>query len=298
MADIYQRDSLFQVNDLVAVITGGATERCWQIKGIGLMMTKALAANGAKKIYIIGRRKDKLEEAASHNPSVIIPVVGDVTSKNIRKSTASRVETEAGCINLLVCNSGAMGPSAGINNRDASIAERAAAAMNQFWDDITSTLSIHVTAVLFTAYAFLELLDKGNKNAVAHKTKSQILVTASIASFNKQPDRSMAYKASKAAVLHIVRSLSSELWPFDIRCNAISPGLFPSKLASSLIPHAEMRHREEGSFDKSYIPAERTGDEEDMAGTILFIVSRAGAYLNGNVLLIDGGRLNIMPNSY
>ncbi|KAI5240527.1 NAD(P)-binding protein [Aureobasidium subglaciale] len=296
MADIYQRDSLFQVNDLLEVITGGAT-------GIGLMMTKALAANGAKKIYIIDRRKDKLEEAASHNPSVIIPVVGDVTSKNIRKSTASCVETEAGCINLLVCNSGAMGPSAGINDRDASIAERAAAAMNQFWDDITSTLSINVTAVFFTAYVFLELLDKGNKNAVAHKTKSQILVTASIASFNKQPDRPMAYKASKAAVLHIVKSLSTP----DVSPSPQSRirikltwmiKVFPSKLASSLIPHAEMRPREEGSFDKSYIPAERTGDEEDMAGTILFIVSRAGAYLNGNVLLIDGGRLNIMPNSY
>ncbi|KAI5247043.1 NAD(P)-binding protein [Aureobasidium subglaciale] len=291
MADIYQRDSLFQVNGLVAVITGGAT-------GIGLMMTKALAANGAKKIYIIGRREDKLEEAASHNPSVIIPVVGDVTSKDILKSIASRVETEVGYINLLVCNSGAMGPSAGTNTREASIAEYAAAAMNQSWDDITSTLNINVTAVLFTAYAFLELLDKGNKNPVAQKTESQILVTASIAAFSKQPNGSMAYKASKAAVLHIAKNLSSELWPFDIRCNAIAPGLFPSELASSLISHAKLDPRDEGSFDKSYIPAERTGDEEDMAGTILFIASRAGAYLNGIVLLIDGGRLNIMPNSY
>lgn len=93
--------------------------------------------------------------------------------------------------------------------------------------------------------------------------------------------------------------------------------VFPSELATSLISHATMDPREEGAFDKSYIPAERTGDEEDMAGAILFLTSRAGAYLNGNVLLIvsllpqfsiafcnttdhkqDGGRLNIMPNSY
>jgi NAD(P)-dependent dehydrogenase (short-subunit alcohol dehydrogenase family) len=80
-----------------------------------------------------------------------------------------------------------------------------------------------------------------------------------------------------------------------------------------------MDPRDEGSFEKTFIPAERTGDDEDMAGTILFVASRAGAYLNGNILVIvsiagvsdgpvmahlntdqtqDGGRLNIMPNSY
>jgi NAD(P)-dependent dehydrogenase (short-subunit alcohol dehydrogenase family) len=270
------------------------------------MMTKALAANGAKKVYIIGRRKEVLEEAASHNPSVIIPVVGDVTSKDTLKAIASRVQSETGHINLLVCNSGAMGPSAGVNNREVSIAEYAAAAMNQSWEDVTSTLDINVTAVLFTAYAFLELLDKGNKNPVAAKTKSQILITGSIAGFSKQPNQSMAYKASKAAVMHLAKNLSSELWPFDIRCNALAPGceftfllrldgfhadelptiVFPSDLASSLISNSKADPREEGSFEKSYIPAERTGDEEDMAGTVLYIASRAGAYLNGNILMI------------
>jgi len=291
MTDIYQRNSLFSVDGLVAVITGGGS-------GIGLMMTKALAANGAKKIYIIGRRKQVLEEAASHNPSVIIPVVGDVTSKDTLKAIASRIASEVGYINFLVCNSGAMGPSAGVNNREVSIAEYAAAAMDQSWDDVTFTFNINVTAVLFTAYAFLELLDKGNKNSVAAKTKSQILITGSIAGFSKQPNQSMAYKASKAAVMHLAKNLSSELWPFDIRCNALAPGLFPSDLASSLISNSKADPREEGSFEKSYIPAERTGDEEDMAGTVLYIASRAGAYLNGNILMIDGGRLNIMPNSY
>lgn len=92
--------------------------------------------------------------------------------------------------------------------------------------------------------------------------------------------------------------------------------MFPSELATSLISSSKADPREEGSFDKSYIPAERTGAEEDMAGTILYIASRAGAYLNGSILMIvslctlilksrktdlakqDGGRLNIMPNSY
>lgn len=300
------------------------------------MMTKALAANGAKKVYIVGRRKERLEEAAATNPSVIVPVVGDVTSKDTLKAIASRVESETGYINLLVCNSGAMGPVSGVNNREVSIAEYAAAAMNQSWDAVNSTLNVNVTAVLFTAYAFLELLDKGNKIPVAHKTKSQILVTGSIAGYIKQPNQSLAYKASKAAVMHLAKNLSSELWPFDIRCNAIAPGckflslvginnfqrahaptiVFPSDLSSSLIANSKADPRDEGSFDKTYIPAERTGDEEDMAGTILYIASRAGAYLNGNILVIvsllllviesratdfkkqDGGRLNVMPSTY
>jgi NAD(P)-dependent dehydrogenase (short-subunit alcohol dehydrogenase family) len=62
--------------------------------------------------------------------------------------------------------------------------------------------------------------------------------------------------------------------------------VFPSELASSLISNSKADPREEGSFEKSYIPAERTGDEEDMAGTVLYIASRAGAYLNGNILMI------------
>lgn len=92
--------------------------------------------------------------------------------------------------------------------------------------------------------------------------------------------------------------------------------VFPSELASSLISDSKADPRDEGSFDKSYIPAQRTGDEEDMAGTILYIASRAGAYLNGNILVIvslsiltiksratnlakqDGGRLNVMHSTY
>jgi NAD(P)-dependent dehydrogenase (short-subunit alcohol dehydrogenase family) len=189
------------------------------------MMTKALAANGAKKIYIIGRRKEKLDEAAANNPKVIIPVVGDVTSKETLTSIVARIESEVGYINLLICNSGSMGPSTGVNNKQVSIAEYAKAAFAQDWNEMSSTLNINITAVLFTAYAFLELLDKGNKQGkLFEKTKSQILVTASIAAFSKQPNQSMAYKASKAAVMHLAKNLSSELWPFDIRCNAIAPG--------------------------------------------------------------------------
>lgn len=54
----------------------------------------------------------------------------------------------------------------------------------------------------------------------------------------------------------------------------------------------------DGIFAKNVIPAERVGTEEDMGGTILYLTSRAGAYCNGNVMIIDGGRLSLMPGTY
>jgi NAD(P)-dependent dehydrogenase (short-subunit alcohol dehydrogenase family) len=54
----------------------------------------------------------------------------------------------------------------------------------------------------------------------------------------------------------------------------------------------------EGAFPKNFIPLQKTGDEQDMAGTILYLASRAGAYLNGLILVIDGGRLTLLPGSY
>ena len=87
---------LFSVKGMVVCITGGGT-------GIGLMMTKAFANNGAAKVYIVGRRREKLQEAAkvsSHGN--IIPVVGDVTSKESLCEVAEQIKKEVGYVNLLI----------------------------------------------------------------------------------------------------------------------------------------------------------------------------------------------------
>lgn len=78
----------------------------------------------------------------------------------------------------------------------------------------------------------------------------------------------------------------------------ISRAVFPSELAAGLISHAKMEPDQEGAFDKSFIPAERTGSETDMGGTILYMASKAGAYLNGVIHVIDGGRLGGVPSTY
>lgn len=74
--------------------------------------------------------------------------------------------------------------------------------------------------------------------------------------------------------------------------------VFPSDLANFLLKDAKSDPTKDGAFDQSYIPATRAGSEEDMAGTALYLASRAGAYLNGLSLVIDGGRLTVLPSTY
>ncbi|KAI4663448.1 uncharacterized protein J4E78_003862 [Alternaria triticimaculans] len=118
--------------------------------GIGLMMAKALAANGAHRIYLVGRRPDVLHSAAkSINPETVIPLPGDVTSRESLLSIAKHVETETGYINLLICNAGIMGPKplkAAPGCAAPSVAEYAAHALETPMTDFTNTYAVNNTA--------------------------------------------------------------------------------------------------------------------------------------------------------
>jgi len=95
--------------------------------------------------------------------------------------------------------------------------------------------------------------------------------------------------------------LSSTLSNYSIRVNGIAPGLFPSELAAGLIAQGGTSGKdpsEEGAFDHTFIPATRLGSTDDMMGTMLYMASAAGSYLNGNVQVIDGGRIGIMTGTY
>jgi NAD(P)-dependent dehydrogenase (short-subunit alcohol dehydrogenase family) len=94
---------------------------------------------------------------------------------------------------------------------------------------------------------------------------------------------------------------------YRIRANAVAPGLYPSEMTdghtSNMAPFAASAEHANSFADarvmpKDRSPAERTGSEEDFAGTILFMASKAGAYLNGEILVTDGGRLAQLPSSY
>ena len=86
--------------------------------------------------------------------------------------------------------------------------------------------------------------------------------------------------------------------------NGIAPGLFPTVLAEGLIAagHSSSGQSQdptqEGAFAKNFIPAERLGKTEDIVGTMLYMASAAGAYLNGNIQVIDGGRISQLNGTY
>lgn len=268
--------------------------------GIGFMITKAFVQNGAAKVYITGRRKEKLDEAAKLHPS-IVPIVGDVTSKESLMEVAAQVQRETGYINLLCCNSGYMPPPIGVKSAEVSIEEYASKALDQKPEDWNATFATNSTSVYFTSMAFLTLLDAGNKQNNAPGRKSQILVTSSIAGYLRVPGNFGAYPASKAATTHIVKHMSGLLSPYSIRVNAIAPGLFPSELAAGLIAQGGSSGKEpteEGAYEKSFIPAQRLGKTEDIVGTMLYMTSKAGAYLNGVINVVDGGRIGMLNGTY
>ncbi|KAM0801245.1 hypothetical protein BDR22DRAFT_804941 [Usnea florida] len=275
--------NLFNVNKLVAVITGGGS-------GIGLMMTKALALNGAHKVYIIGRRREVLEAATRESPhGNIIPLVADVTSKSALQSVVSHIEREVGYINVLIANSGISGPQSSSITPETSLEEYQATLWDQPSDEYTRTFAVNTSAVFFCIVAFLKLLDRGNEKGNVEQ-KSQVIATSSIGGFNRKVPGGYAYGQSKAATTLLMKHMATNLAPYGIRANVVAPGLFPSEIAAPIIG--------DGIFAKTVIPAERVGTEEDMGGTILYLTSRAGAYCNGNVMIVDGGRLSLMPGTY
>ncbi|KAL8685408.1 MAG: hypothetical protein Q9218_007780 [Villophora microphyllina] len=277
---------LFSVKDLVVVVTGGGS-------GIGRMMALALAANGAHKVYIVGRRKEILDAAAKESPhGNIVPLVGDVTSKESLQSIASQIEKKVGYVNVLIANSGIGGPQVSSPiTAETSLKEYQSLMWDMPNEDYIRTFAVNVASVHYTLIAFLHLLHAGNERSNIEQ-KSQFIVTSSIGGFNRNVPGGYAYGQSKAAATHLVKQMATSLVPYNIRANAIAPGLYPSEMSAPIIG------KEDVKIPKDKIPAERVGSEEDMAGCILYLTSRAGAYLNGNVIVTDGGRLSVMPSTY
>lgn len=180
------------------------------------MLTKALAHNGAAKVYIAGRRLDVLKNAASSIGPNVIPIQCDVTSKDDIKKAVEFIEKDVGYLNLLVCNSGISGPHPGNFDENTSLEDWTDRNLALGFDDYVQTFSVNVAAVWFSIMSFLKLLDKGNQKKNLFQT-SQVVVTSSIASLNKRAPGGWAYGQSKAAVTHLVKQLSSVLPQWKIR---------------------------------------------------------------------------------
>jgi NAD(P)-dependent dehydrogenase (short-subunit alcohol dehydrogenase family) len=203
--------------------------------GIGLTMTRALAFNGAKKVYIIGRRLEKLEEAAKEHDS-IIPIQGDVTSKTDLQAAVDRITNEVGYVNLVIANSGVLGPPVRFNPNHSIHELRETLFTNFSPEEMTGTLNLNVTAAFFTMTAFVELLDAGNKLALsggfgkpAEGSKvpliqSQVIFTSSLSAFSRHWSSSPTYLASKVAIMQLAKHASTQLAQYGIRVNTLAPG--------------------------------------------------------------------------
>ncbi|KAF9068561.1 hypothetical protein BDP27DRAFT_1326932 [Rhodocollybia butyracea] len=320
----YSPLKLFNVEGLVCVVSGGGT-------GIGLMMAAALENNGAI-VYIVGRREDVLLRAAREHSRFnnIIPLQGDITDRESLLAVVQAVKARHGYIDLLVNNAGiarnlyvhplpAPEDSYGVHSPPSPPASPSCeplqpsikAFQSALWDSGTpegfaDSFSTNVTAPYYMTVAFLDLLHQGNlrKQESAFPSfmsfppfhSSQVITVSSSGSFRVDPKIvSMSYTLSKVASTHLGKCLANLLAPWGIRSNVLAPGVWPSEMTnSSITPNSKLDPRTMAMS----VPLKRAGTEEEMAGTILFLASKAGAYVNGAVWLIDGGRVGSVASSY
>jgi NAD(P)-dependent dehydrogenase (short-subunit alcohol dehydrogenase family) len=276
--------------------------------GLGRTMALALDANGASKVFIVGRREDKLQETASLAINkTIITVKGDVSSKESLQAAYDTIASQTDHVDLLIANSGVMGPSARPpapkeDGSKPSLSE----VRDQLWavpmEDFSKVFDINVTGTYYTVLAFLPLLEATNKRRPApEKDKlspptAQVIITSSIAGYIRLVPFSFAYSLSKSATTHLVKMLSTTLSSYDIRVNGVAPGLYHSEMTAEAFRGD--RRISDGSFPRERIPLTRGGSEEDIAGLILWLASASGGYMNGSIIVSDGGRTAVHPASY
>ena len=153
-----------------------------------------------------------------------MPLVGDVTSQTDLKSMADAVRRDVGYINLLVANAGMSGPMLETLKPRHTLADFVEHAWASPMADFNAVYDLNCTAVYYTILAFLELLDEGNKKNTYAGGKSQVIATASTASFLRHPRAGFAYLSSKAGVVSMMKAFSTFCVPWGIRFNALAAG--------------------------------------------------------------------------
>ncbi|MCB5423798.1 SDR family oxidoreductase [Altererythrobacter sp. CC-YST694] len=251
-------DPLFSLAGKTALVTGGTS-------GIGAMIARGLVGRGVKT-YISGRDAIRAEAFAaelSAEGGTCIGLAADLGAEDGPASLATQLTAAEPHLDLLVNNAGANGPG--------SLAEMSVAD----WDMV---MNVNVRAAFFLAQQLLPLL----KAAATENDPARIINLGSIGGLHIPNWEAHAYNTSKAAIHHLTRSLCKALGPDRITVNAIAPGPFPSRLTDT----------DSDAVKKSvatYIPLGRPGSAQDVEGLVVFLASRAGAYVNGATIPLDGG---------
>lgn len=180
------------------------------------MLAKALAQNGATKVYIAGRRLEVLQKAAGSLGPNVIPVQCDVLSKESLQSAAAFVEKDSGYLNLLACNVGIGGPASKPITSETTLESWADENFELDFDAYVNTFAVNAASPWYTTMAFLKLLGKGNEKGNLTQ-QSQVVITSSIAGFNKTSTAGWAYGQSKSAAILATKQLATLLPQWKIR---------------------------------------------------------------------------------
>jgi NAD(P)-dependent dehydrogenase (short-subunit alcohol dehydrogenase family) len=249
-------NDLFSVAGKVVVVTGGS-------RGIGEMIARGFVEAGAK-VYISSRKREACEALAAElsKTGVCIPIPADLATEAGAKHLAREVSAREPELHVLVNNAGA--------NWGAPFAEYSDAA----WDRV---LSLNVKGVFNVTRELAPQLQE----AARPGDPARVINIGSIDGIRVPLLETYAYSASKAAVHHLTRVLAKRLAP-RVTVNAVAPGPFESKMMAATLE----RFRD---AIVAACPLGRIGEPDDMAGVAIYLASRAGAYLTGAVIPVDGG---------
>jgi NAD(P)-dependent dehydrogenase (short-subunit alcohol dehydrogenase family) len=249
-------DQLFSVAGKTVVVTGGA-------RGIGRMIAGGFVAAGAD-VVIASRKADAVDAAVAELSAFgsCTGLAADLSTEEGARAFAEAVAADHQAVHVLVNNAGATWGAPMVEHDTAS------------WDRV---LNLNVQGVFHTTKFFLPMLEA----ASAPDDPARVINIGSIDGIHVPFLETYSYSASKAAVHQLTRHLARRLAP-TITVNAIAPGPFESKMMAETL-------RLYGDQIAAAAPLKRIGRPDDLAGAAIYLSSRAGAYLTGAVIPVDGG---------
>jgi NAD(P)-dependent dehydrogenase (short-subunit alcohol dehydrogenase family) len=250
--------SLFDLTGKVAVITGSS-------RGIGRAIAERMAEQGAK-VVISSRKPEPCAEVAAainraHGAGRAISVPANISSKTDLQHLVDETNRQFGKIDILVCNAASnpyYGPMSGIED-------------DQFRKILENNVIANHWLINFTAPQMIERKD------------GAIIIVSSIGGLRGSPVIG-AYNISKAADFQLARNLAVEMGPHNVRVNCIAPGLIKTDFAKALWDNPETLKRSTANA-----PLRRIGEPDEIAGAAVFLASKAGSFMTGQALVIDGG---------
>ena len=249
-------NDLFSIAGKTALVTGGS-------RGIGLMIARGYVEAGAR-VYISSRKADVLDEVAAElsKAGECHAIAADLSTEAECRRLAEAIAARESSLDILVNNAGATW-GAPLEQFDEAAWERA--------------LALNVKGVFHLTKFLVPLLEE----AGSADEPARVINIGSIEGFKVPLLDNYSYSASKAAVHMLTRHLAKRLAP-RITVNAIAPGPFESKMMAAVLDAF-------GEQIAANAPLKRIGRPDDMAGAAIYLASRAGAYLTGAVIPVDGG---------